>query len=56
MFFWKMLLTGPASTPYGGGCWMLSMFFPPGYPSVAPTVRFVTPIRHCNINSVGRVS
>eukprot|EP00903_Cladosiphon_okamuranus_P014066 g13074.t1 len=55
MFFWKVILSGPAGTPYGGGCWMLSVFFPSGYPSVAPKVRFVTPIRHCNINSHGRV-
>ncbi|CAM9544050.1 unnamed protein product, partial [Hapterophycus canaliculatus] len=55
MFFWKALVTGPASTPYSGGCWMLSIFFPPSYPSVAPKVRFVTPIRHCNVNSHGRV-
>ncbi|CAN0445395.1 unnamed protein product, partial [Ectocarpus sp. 12 AP-2014] len=55
MHFWKVLVNGPASTPYREGCWMLSMFFPPGYPSVAPKVRFITPIRHCNINSHGRV-
>ncbi|CBJ28324.1 conserved unknown protein [Ectocarpus siliculosus] len=55
MHFWKVLVHGPASTPYREGCWMLSMFFPPGYPSVAPKVRFITPIRHCNINSHGRV-
>eukprot|EP00752_Nemacystus_decipiens_P013348 g11818.t1 len=55
MHFWKVVLTGPASTPYSGGCWLLSMFFPNNYPSAAPRVRFVTPIRHCNINSHGRV-
>ena len=56
MHFWKVILTGPASTPYSGGCWLLSIFFPNNYPSIAPKVRFVTPIRHCNINSHGRVS
>ncbi|CAM9197615.1 unnamed protein product [Ectocarpus sp. 4 AP-2014] len=55
MHFWKVLVNGPANTPYREGCWMLSMFFPPDYPSVAPKVRFITPIRHCNINSHGRV-
>lgn len=55
MFFWKVLLTGPELTPYSGGCWMLSIFFPARYPSVAPEIRFVTPIRHCNINAHGRV-
>lgn len=31
MHFWKVLLAGPGSTPYGGGCWMLSVFFPNRY-------------------------
>ena len=34
---------------------MLSMYFPPNYPSVAPDIRFITPIQHCNINAHGRV-
>ncbi|CAN0285901.1 unnamed protein product, partial [Laminaria digitata] len=53
--FWKAILTGPESTPYKGGCWMLSLYFPPSYPSVAPDIRFITPIQHCNINAHGRV-
>ena len=53
--FWKAILTGPESTPYEGGCWMICMYFPPSYPSIAPEIRFITPIQHCNINSHGRV-
>lgn len=55
MCFWKAIVTGPESTPYKGGCWMLNVYFPPSYPSVAPDIRFYTPIRHCNINAHGRV-
>ncbi|CAM9335653.1 unnamed protein product [Laminaria digitata] len=55
MCFWKAIVTGPESTPYKGGCWMVNVYFPPNYPSVAPDLRFNTPIRHCNINAHGRV-
>jgi ubiquitin-protein ligase len=34
---------------------MGSIVFPENYPETAPSVRFETPIRHCNINSYGRV-
>jgi len=29
--------------------------FPESYPTEAPEVRFVTPIKHCNINQYGKV-
>eukprot|EP01062_Namystynia_karyoxenos_P061728 TRINITY_DN541_c0_g1_i6.p1 TRINITY_DN541_c0_g1~~TRINITY_DN541_c0_g1_i6.p1 ORF type:complete len:1950 (+),score=620.65 TRINITY_DN541_c0_g1_i6:99-5948(+) len=53
--FWRMVMTGPEGTPYRGGCWLLYMDFPEEYPDAPPELRFVTPIKHCNINSYGRV-
>ena len=44
-------MCGPDSSVYGGGAFLLFVRFPPGYPADPPLLRFVTPIRHCNINS-----
>mmetsp|Transcript_82688 Transcript_82688/g.267710 ORF Transcript_82688/g.267710 Transcript_82688/m.267710 type:complete len:1775 (+) Transcript_82688:57-5381(+) len=53
--FWKLLLEGPEGTPYQGGVWVLYCHLPPEYPECPPRIRFVTPIRHCNVNAHGRV-
>lgn len=53
--FWKLLLEGPEGTPYHGGVWVLYCHLPSEYPEVAPRIRFVTPIRHCNVNAHGRI-
>merc|ERR1719498_333449 len=42
-------------TPYAGGHCLLYIMFPAEYPECPPEVRFVTPIRHCNVNAYGRV-
>jgi ubiquitin-protein ligase len=55
MNFWRMLLKGPEGGPYSAGVWLLYASFPDDYPRVAPQVRFITPIKHCNINSYGRI-
>jgi len=55
MTFWKVIIEGPSSTPYEGGCWLAYLKFPENYPNTAPEIRFVTPILHCNINNYGRV-
>jgi len=52
---WKLVMEGPAGTPYQGGAWLLSCHFPCNYPNLPPEVRFVTPIRHCNVNAYGRI-
>ncbi|WIA29416.1 hypothetical protein OEZ86_011919 [Tetradesmus obliquus] len=41
-FLWKALITGPEDTPYGGGCFVFDMFFPPNYPNAPPKVNLVT--------------
>ena len=53
--FWKIIFSGPDSTPYANGCWLAYIQFPPSYPLVAPEIRMVTPIKHCNINNYGRI-
>ncbi|XP_072226684.1 uncharacterized protein [Leuresthes tenuis] len=53
--FWKILMEGPPDTPYEKGVFELFCQFGPDYPVKPPTVRFVTHIYHCNINSVGRI-
>jgi len=53
--FWKIIFKGPDGTPYSNGVWMAYMEFSEDYPSVPPTIRFITPIKHCNINNYGRV-
>ena len=53
--FWKVVFKGPDGTPYSKGTWLAYIQFPQSYPSVAPNIRFVTPIKHCNINNYGRV-
>jgi len=55
IFFWRMTMEGPAGTPYAGGVWLLYVQFPEEYPEAAPQIRFITPIRHCNINCYGRI-
>lgn len=53
--FWKIVMEGPDSTPYKDGTFALYIHFTKTYPETAPVVKFITPIRHCNINSSGRV-
>ncbi|CAJ1072792.1 uncharacterized protein LOC123972839 [Xyrichtys novacula] len=53
--FWKILMQGPPDTPYERGVFELYCQFGPDYPVKPPLVRFVTPLYHCNVNSVGRI-
>eukprot|EP00492_Amphilonche_elongata_P005227 TRINITY_DN677_c0_g1_i11.p1 TRINITY_DN677_c0_g1~~TRINITY_DN677_c0_g1_i11.p1 ORF type:complete len:297 (-),score=65.90 TRINITY_DN677_c0_g1_i11:493-1383(-) len=53
--FLQLLFEGPADTPYAGGVWIVDVVFPTDFPDVAPSLRFRTPIKHCNINMYGRV-
>ncbi|KAL6118287.1 uncharacterized protein ACO6RY_03117 [Pungitius sinensis] len=53
--FWKILMEGPPDTPYEKGTFELFCQFGSDYPVKPPLVRFVTPVYHCNINSVGRI-
>ena len=53
--FWRVLLVGPSSTPYEGGVFLLYAKFSANYPQVAPEIRFVTPVYHCNVNGHGKI-
>jgi ubiquitin-protein ligase len=53
VFFWKIVLSGPASSPYNAGWFLLTCKFPTNYPFSPPKIRFATPIYHCNINNDG---
>jgi ubiquitin-protein ligase len=38
----RALMTGPADTPYAGGCFFFDVYLPPSYPQVNPSVIFLT--------------
>ncbi|KAK1912962.1 hypothetical protein P3342_004898 [Pyrenophora teres f. teres] len=47
---WRAVMKGVPGTAYEGGCWLLSISIPPTYPLAAPTIRFITPICHPNVD------
>eukprot|EP01083_Nonionella_stella_P067200 177590_1 len=58
LYFWKVVLECPVenhSSAYEGGVWLLYVKFPEDYPSKPPVMRFVTPIKHVNVNCYGRI-
>ena len=52
---WLANIIGPVGTPYEGGLFELTIIFPPSYPFVSPSIRFKTPIYHCNISRNGEI-
>ncbi|KAL4469643.1 hypothetical protein ABPG74_004896 [Tetrahymena malaccensis] len=52
---WKVLMIGPEGSSYHQGVYMLYVNFPQSYPFKPPSVKFITPIYHCNVNSQGRI-
>eukprot|EP01121_Diplochlamys_sp_Union-15-3_P015501 TRINITY_DN5139_c0_g2_i3.p1 TRINITY_DN5139_c0_g2~~TRINITY_DN5139_c0_g2_i3.p1 ORF type:complete len:704 (+),score=145.45 TRINITY_DN5139_c0_g2_i3:728-2839(+) len=53
--FWRLVMEAPEGSPYKGGTWLLYANFPDDYPLGAPEIRFITPIRHCNVNQYGKI-
>nr|OQO26960.1 hypothetical protein B0A51_05959 [Rachicladosporium sp. CCFEE 5018] len=53
--FWKVVMSGPDDTPYAGGNFLLYVDFEERYPAFAPKARFITRIKHVNVNLHGRI-
>ena len=55
MNHWKVLVEGPAGSPFEGGVFVLRVDLPANYPFSAPKMTFETPVYHCNIDATGHV-
>ena len=55
LFEWIATVHGPEDTVYEGLQYKLRMDFPAGYPIIAPTVKFVTPCFHPNVDQNGNI-
>lgn len=53
--FWKIVVEGPDGSPYSDGAFLLYLHAEEGYPRLAPKARFVTKIKHPNVNAHGRI-
>merc|ERR1712039_614117 len=51
---WRCLIEGPAWCPFRGGVFPLTVHIPPSYPLSPPSIRFETPVYHCNISESGK--
>lgn len=55
MSFWKVVMDGPEDSPYSEGTFLLYLAADEGYPTFAPKARFITKIKHPNVNAHGRI-
>lgn len=55
LFSWVAQITGGAGTLYDGLKYKLSLTFPSRYPYAPPTVKFVTPCYHPNVDTHGNI-
>ncbi|KAL5120056.1 hypothetical protein ACEQ8H_002154 [Pleosporales sp. CAS-2024a] len=47
---WRAVMKGVVGTAYEGGRWLLDIHIPHAYPLSPPSIRFVTPICHPNVD------
>ena len=52
---WEIILNGPQSSLYDGYMFKLLMEIPNNYPNTPPKVKFITPIKHLNVNLDGDI-
>ncbi|EME39358.1 hypothetical protein DOTSEDRAFT_179879 [Dothistroma septosporum NZE10] len=55
MSFFKVVMRGPTGSPYTDGVFLLYLHMGDSFPTFAPEARFVTKIRHPNVNAHGRI-
>jgi len=55
IFKWIGTLVGGDGTPYEGLTYKIDIRFPAEYPFTAPTITFITPCFHPNIDSQGNI-
>ncbi|OZJ02596.1 Ubiquitin-conjugating enzyme E2-20 kDa [Bifiguratus adelaidae] len=55
MLQWKGTITGASGTVYEGLSFKISMSFPQDYPYSAPTIRFISPCYHPNVDTSGNI-
>jgi ubiquitin-conjugating enzyme E2 C len=55
LFLWVGTLKGAPETVYEGLTYKLSLSFPKDYPYTAPTIKFVTPCFHPNVDEYGNI-
>ena len=55
MSFWKVVMDGPDGSPYSEGTFLLYLHAAEGYPTFAPKARFITKMKHPNVNAHGRI-
>jgi ubiquitin-protein ligase len=49
LFHWKAWILGPRDTPYADSYFCLNIIVPETYPIQPPSVKFLTPVFHPNI-------
>jgi len=55
MSFWKVVMSGPEDSAYEDGVFLIYLHADDTYPTFAPKARFVTPMKHPNVNMHGRI-
>lgn len=55
LFLWAGTIEGPKGTYYEGLKFKISLSFPPNYPYSAPTIKFVSPMWHPNVDMSGNI-
>lgn len=55
VFHWRATIYGPVDTLYANYEFILDIVLPADYPKNSPSIKFITPIQHLNINTAGDI-